>query len=61
MQHIRKVGNMQKRRRRKIGDVYAIPLPNNKFAFGRTFNDAGIGIYKHIGKNIEDLPKNEDY
>ena len=52
---------MQKRRRRKIGDVYAIPLPSGKFAFGRTFADGDIGIYEHIGNNLTDLPSKENY
>lgn len=51
----------KKRIRIKLGDVYAIPLPNNKFAFGRRFKDAGIGIYKYIGESIEDTPINEAY
>jgi hypothetical protein len=53
---------MKKNRKRlKLGDVYAILLPNSKYAFGRTFFDASIGIYKHIGEKIDDLPKTEDY
>ncbi|WP_108670408.1 Imm26 family immunity protein [Peribacillus acanthi] len=51
----------KKRKRIKIGDVYAIPLPNDKYAFGRIFKDAGIGIYKYIGESIEDIPKDEEY
>lgn len=51
----------KKRKRIKIGDVYAIPLPNGKYAFGRKFKDAGIGIYKYIGEGIEDIPKDEEY
>jgi hypothetical protein len=51
----------KKRRRIKIGDVYAIPLPIGKFAFGRIFKDAGIGIYKHIGESDKDLPLVEEY
>lgn len=51
----------KKRKRIKIGDVYAIPLPNGKYAFGRIFKDAGIGIYKYIGESIEDIPKDEEY
>ncbi|WP_425313231.1 Imm26 family immunity protein [Paenibacillus mangrovi] len=27
----------RKIRRRKLGDVYAIPLPNGKYAFGRLY------------------------
>ncbi|WP_222928522.1 Imm26 family immunity protein [Sutcliffiella horikoshii] len=51
----------KKRKRIKIGDVYAIPLPNGKYAFGRIFKDAGIGIYKYIGESIEDISKEEEY
>jgi hypothetical protein len=51
----------KKRTRIKIGDVYAIPLPNGKYAFGRVFKDAGIGIYRYIGENIKDIPKDEEY
>lgn len=50
-----------KRKRIKLGDVYAIPLPSGKFAFGRRFLDASIAIYRHIGKNIDDIPKTEEY
>jgi hypothetical protein len=52
---------IKRNKRLKLGDVHAIPLPNEKFAFGRYFNDASIGIYKHIGININDLPKKEEY
>jgi len=50
-----------KRRRIRLGDIYAIPLPNGKFGNGRIFNDAGIAIYRYIGDSREDLPKSEDY
>jgi len=45
---------MSQKRKKKIrlGDVYAIPLPNGKFAFGRIFKDACLGIYKYIGNSI---------
>ena len=52
---------MKNKRRVKIGDVYAIPLPNETYAYGRVFKDAGIGIYKKISKNIEDIPMEEEY
>ena len=32
----------------KLGDVFAIPLPNSKYAFGRRYRDASIGIYKQL-------------
>ncbi len=50
-----------KKKRIKLGDVYVIPLPNGKYAFGRVMRDAGFAIYKHIGNSIEDIPKNEEY
>lgn len=45
----------------KIGDVYAIPLPNGKYAFGRIFRDGCIAIYNHIGNYMEELPHTEEY
>jgi hypothetical protein len=50
-----------KRKRIKLGDVYAIPLPNGKYAFGRRFLDARIAIYKHVGETVNDLPSKEEY
>lgn len=50
-----------KRRRIKLGDVYAIPLPNGKYAFGRVFKDAGFGVYEHIGESMGNSPENENY
>ncbi|WP_018759968.1 hypothetical protein [Paenibacillus terrigena] len=38
--------SVKRRRRIKLGDVYAIPLPDGKFAYGRRFKDAAIAIYK---------------
>lgn len=53
---------MDKKRRKKVklGDVYAIPLPNGMYAFGRVMRDAGISIYKYIGNSVEDIPKTEE-
>jgi hypothetical protein len=31
----------------KVGDVFQIPLPNGKFAYGRVYNDASAGIYRY--------------
>jgi Immunity protein 26 len=39
---------VKKRIRVKVGDVIQIRLPNNKYAYGRIYNDAGIGIYKQV-------------
>jgi hypothetical protein len=48
-------------KRIKVGNLYGIPLPNGKFAFGRIMQDAGIAIYSYIGTDINDLPVNEEY
>lgn len=37
-----------------IGDVFEFQLPNNKYAYGRFFNDADVGFYK----TISDIPNN---
>lgn len=51
----------KRRKQLKIGDIYAIPLPNGKYAYGRSFKDACIAIYKHIGNTVDDIPKTENY
>jgi len=54
---------MEKKRKKrvKLGDIYAIPLPNGMYAFGRVMRDAGIAIYKYTGNSVEDIPKAEEY
>jgi hypothetical protein len=32
----------------KIGDVFEIELPNKKFAYGRVYKDASVGIYNKV-------------
>lgn len=39
-------------RRIKIGDVYAIPLPNGLYAYARVFKDAGFGVYNKLGDTL---------
>ncbi|UHA74903.1 Imm26 family immunity protein [Paenibacillus sp. 481] len=51
----------EKRKRIKLGDVYAIPLSDGMFSFGRRFKDASIAIYSHVSSSIEDVPQDEDY
>ena len=48
-------------RRRKIGDVYATPLPDGTYVFGRVLLESSVAFYKHRGKNTNDLPSTEDY
>ncbi|WP_370015241.1 Imm26 family immunity protein [Peribacillus sp. B2I2] len=50
-----------KKKRVKMGNVYAIPLPDKKYAFGKVYKDACIGIYKEIGNTMEELPKKEEF
>ena len=44
--------------RRKLGNVYAIPLPNGKFAYGREYRDAGFAISKF---QSDEIVKNPDF
>ena len=56
------MGAKWKRKKRiKLGDIYAIPLPDGKYAFGRAMKDAGIDIYKDISNNPHDIPTVEEY
>lgn len=32
----------------RLGDVFQIPLPNGKYAYGRVYDDASVGIYSSI-------------
>jgi hypothetical protein len=34
--------------RRKVGDVYAVTLPDNKYGFGRLMEDASIQVFDYI-------------
>lgn len=45
----------------KIGDLFAILLPNNKYAYGRLFLEGSVACYKHRGTTLNDVPTNEDY
>jgi Immunity protein 26 len=37
-----------KRIRPKVGDIFEIRLPDDRFAYGKVFRDASIGIYEKI-------------
>ena len=39
---------MKKNHRFKIGDVFQIALPNGKYAYGRIYKDASVGIYRQL-------------
>jgi Immunity protein 26 len=36
------------RRRLRAGDVFQIPLPDGRYAYGRLYDDASVGIYRLI-------------
>lgn len=50
-----------KKRRLKLGEIYEIPLPNGKRAYGRLFKENTLAIYDQICDNITELPENEEY
>jgi hypothetical protein len=37
--------NVMARTKVKPGDVFQIPLPDGRFAYGRVYDDASVGIY----------------
>ena len=39
-----------------MGDVFEIPLPNGKFAYGRVYDDAGVGIYSQVSEKPDNPP-----
>lgn len=45
-----------KRKRVRLGDVFEIPLPNGQFAYGRIYDDAGIGIYNFLSERAKNPP-----
>ena len=49
------------KKRLKLGDIYEIPLPNGKKAYGRLFKEYTLAIYEKICSSIDELPNTEDY
>ena len=45
----------------KIGNVYAILLPDSTYAFGKIYKDGCVGFYKERALNKKNLPKYEDF
>lgn len=43
---------MPKKIRFKVGDVFQISLPDGKYAYGRIYRDASVGVYEQVS----DLP-----
>lgn len=50
-----------KNKRLKLGDIYEIPLPNKKNAYGRLFKEYTLAIYCGIYNDISELPDTADY
>ena len=49
MWHISFAGGVIMVHRKKIGDVFAIPLPDDTYAFGRLYQESCVAFYKHKG------------
>lgn len=53
--------NNVRKRRLKLGDIYEIPLPNGKNAYGRLYKEYTLAIYNGRYLNVDELPEIEDY
>lgn len=49
------------KKRLKLGDIYEIPLPNGKNAYGRLYKEYTLAIYKKKCLSVDELPDIEDY
>lgn len=53
--------NKQRKRRLKLGDIYEIPLPNGKNAYGRLYKEYTLAIYDILCDTIDELPEESKY
>ncbi len=53
--------NKTKKRRLKLGDIYEIPLPSGKNAYGRLFKECTLAIYDIRCSEVSELPEGEMY
>lgn len=44
------------KQRRKLGNIYAIPLPNGEYAYGRQYKDSMLAISKFRSNEINNNP-----
>ena len=51
----------RRKRRLRLGDIYEIPLPNGKNAYGRLYKECTLAIYNKLCNSFSELPLNEDY
>ena len=49
------------KKRLRLGDIYEIPLPNGKNAYGRLYREYTLGIYKSRCDSVDELPSKEEY
>ena len=40
----------------RVGDIFQIPLPDGRYAYGKVFRDASVGIYETIFDSPAELP-----
>ncbi len=48
-------------RRKKLGDVFAIPLPNGTYAFARLHQEGTVAIYKQRSETEDGFQENDEY
>lgn len=48
-------------KKEKLGNIYEIPLPNGKKAYGRLYKEGVLGIYKGVYNSLSELPLLEKY
>lgn len=51
----------ERRHKLRLGDIYEIPLPNGKKAYGRLYKEYTLAIYNKICLSYEELPEQEEY
>jgi hypothetical protein len=45
----------------QVGDIFEIPLPDDRFAYGKVFRDASVGIYEKIFPCPAEPPINSSF
>lgn len=48
-------------KRKKLGDMIEIPLPNNKNSYARLYKEGTLGIYKGTYESYEDVPVDAEF
>lgn len=48
-------------KRKKLGDIVEIPLPNSKNAYARLYKEGTLGIYKGIYQSYDDVPEDMEF